>query len=635
MDIFQLNLTLGNLQVNYAPREVRRADAQIVGRTKLFRAVGPYAKYSRQAVDMRALAGGTQIATTDVLDPNNPFSCTANAWTRTLARGRVLRDELLARSQPREWDAESWRLFVDWQVGHLDKLTLQRSRRPFWYFEDKPYSNEESAPPNYGVAVRAITDYLCQQPFKDVDSFRHGYHRGSNHGWPDMLSDDTSLLVHATVAGEFIRRHPNSAPSIEAASSALQTFSSEFGLPLPLGVTTFSRSGPRVKPLPITSVTPGGEIILHGESTGLFPRTRLVYGVSTWINLIGFRAYPAMAAAIAHLNLWHDSDRPLQGDLAALRARYKFVYNDDISSYDHSFSLEKLSMLATLENRVAQHCGLRGAGFEMAAVETMPILAPGFRPGTLAVTPRKGGLCSGRIDTTFIGCMGNVVRLLIIANRLFRVPLSPAGVHSLISGTGPIAIRVWGDDTIVFTNTPIDAEEWNDASMDLVRCPTELEDGPVFLMQYLGPDGLLLPSVGRQFQQRVANEHPYPGPMAVRSSCRNAVYSLLQRHPFQDELRRALLDLDSSCLDELTPDEEQQLAEEYGGAARAELEAILRREGAPSLQLEWAQDILDRLPPESPLDYTKAPESFSAALRWWRERYIDRYTQVVPRRTAF
>jgi hypothetical protein len=391
--------------------------------------------------------------------------------------------------------------FGDDSAGHLEKGQYLTGRNLGWHVGE--FINDR-VPPRADVlfaAVDALIDAVIEptKTFPDEESLIYRTPRGTNHGGPDYLNNDPSLIAHLVV-GEAIRAE--GVPIREAWERIQDAFGTD--VRLPPHQSMFHRRQTNRKFVREWSFSgEDGELTSSREVVGKYPKVRHVNGVPTWWNTVMRPAFNEIKRRMRRL-VWfkHGREQDLN-DTFWGGWRFEQVINLDASTFDqHVF----LALRERVVERLRPLLDRYGATEALRAVAKSHILTPAMFFGDEAFLADSVGIVtSGEVGTSIIdsiiSCALTIAALSIVWSR------SPLGVlHEFISRKHN---GKWqGDDTLVGLSRRADREALA-AACESMGFPVKTSDAAIFLMTHLpGPGSRAHGLAARAFVNTHFRERP-------------------------------------------------------------------------------------------------------------------------------
>lgn len=496
------------------------------------------------------------------------------------------------------------------EIGNSNSITNASGRLAYAYFRSADYPWLVDQTGHLGLDTQAplalghIFEVIRKQAgFSDVDVIRRNvdhfgsdgppcyYKKGSSYGLcpyvPGKSKMNTlALLYHNIVAGALsqeISRLGN--PSLEKVSALFDDIQSDYmtgeaAHPYGGKIMMISRARPMsvAKPIPHWRVDyQNKRLVASSEEAGFRAGTREIKAVPAFINLL-FSPFAGMFSEVCrHVPGLHVGHQVLSASF--MRRCFDnwgpttSLHIEDISGYDNSVNSNHLSAFRTFMRR----------GFLMndhtdaylQAIDNVDIVTGRLfdtDADTVTLLRRRDGIASGFQGTTMYGTLINLITIIDAMAQVrgvscdevvrrcanFQNVINPSD-HFLRSSDWGFLLK--GDDLILFSRPGVTS--WNDfAACRLAQgIKTDVEPGPIFLMQYIdvnrsltGRDfpfcpesmlniktfksfGLILKRLGNRL---IFNEHPITDERVARLAITANLEDTVL-HPLYDFLEMALI----------------------------------------------------------------------------------------------
>jgi hypothetical protein len=329
--------------------------------------------------------------------------------------------------------------------------------------------------------------------------------RRTNHGHPDFLNSDASILLAGIMAQEVL----DSGGDYQTVND---TYAKRLGVEArEVTCTYFYRFGHTTKPVVQGAYDADGQLRIRRVRPKYAPRMRGVNGVPLFMNL-ALNAYAngakyALQATDIFGNLQAEkANRRVAEITRAMRLRglRPVWFEDDLGSYDRTVSLEWQDATDRFYSQwmrwSSSHSAVR------RAMSRLNILTPPVNRSDAAYTLfRKGNTTSGERTTSITGCVINFNRVVRSVAKAVRCTIEEA-----LAGLGVWwFLFVWGDDTLLcIDENMFSVAAYEKESRDLGFIP-KIKPGRTFLMKWLPgeagpPHGLGI----RGAQNTVAADRP-------------------------------------------------------------------------------------------------------------------------------
>jgi hypothetical protein len=468
--------------------------------------------------------------------------------TYRLQQARALADMFDASPANQPWAATEYE--------QARKATLQSGAMPHWHARPTGLVTVGTDVGREGfAAVRRKLEAVWP-----TDAPIPRYKRGTQHSFPDYLTTDTSLVLHALIA--------RAARDFPDATRISEKIARIFDEPQPISNQAYQRAGPIGKAQDIMSVSLG-RVAVWGTAASVAPRRRPVNGAPAFLNMMQLPSIAPLKVAITKSGALYNRG---PGDVAQrarafwLRARGKW-WSDDLSSFDQSVSDEHQRAMIELVYRPL--LGDWFAEFNLATKDLPLISGPLDSDDAAFIYHKKGQTASGDVKTAIDGGVIN-------GHRIYES--MAAGLGCTVREAEATEGTAWiffcqGDDTLfsVADGVPFNIDAYV-ARSESLGFKTKLQDGAVFLMHHIDYErGVAVALASRVFQQTVFNEYGGEAPemelasYVARASraTKNPWYKGIERLIFEQHEARwpwPVRTLEDATLRLATPEVQERLA---------------------------------------------------------------------------
>uniref|UniRef100_A0A2V0RJ16 RNA-directed RNA polymerase n=1 Tax=viral metagenome TaxID=1070528 RepID=A0A2V0RJ16_9ZZZZ len=385
-----------------------------------------------------------------------------------------------------------------WEAEYeqIEKFGALSSVSPGWANVTEPLTGRtpELSSAELDLLYSKVCGYVLDES-KPVATSKYRYRKNTNHGSPTWNNSNDDLLFHIRLGLMFRSRRMT--------FDDCRAYLAKLGVPVDLGTvaTLFRRAGPNRKPVTTWNMFTGTPDF---TTKGLYCRSRHVYGLPTWMNVL-MRPLASEAKSLMYGLPRHFHQRP--ETIAAMRGS-SYMLSDDISGFDLSVSFEHQKRLAKymyvpMMKRVDPNAGYWKDIYEQLQTGVYIIAPPSqgmrlsvqtdrtaFYPSTTGrIVPRHGITASGSVLTITDGSFINLTRMVYAMCRSVPKWRDMSLSHAIDSVLDSFKSRdveayLQGDDVLMAGEVfrSLSEERWVEAS-EQFGFGTTISSDPIFLMQ--------------------------------------------------------------------------------------------------------------------------------------------------------
>lgn len=459
-------------------------------------------------------------ARADLVPSFTPGVAPKSSWTKTMGGvqdgfGRLadFSRSVLASGEVNEYPG-----LAELELNQISKACYQGGAVAGWDLMLRDDLSTQDVAPQLARAMEVWLGFLSARV--SADEKLKAYPRGTNHGYPTFSKGDKDLLAHAVMSAA-----PTTRETIELLHATAEMLGAR-PLSQDKSVTTlFSRTYHTNKFLTKWDFSIAAEPTSNSEWKGVCARRRIVYGVSSALNMRLRHCYARLKSALVTVPFcYHGHHDTVLRKVAALSSITEHAFSDDISGFDTTNSWQIKSLCFDLMEKYGFIDAEEKACLE--AIENGCVVGgPTVAQYAVAVYDKKDGLNSGNLLTSVIGNVLNCARVLAIVADLTSCTPEEA-LSSLGKRWGML---IWGDDTVIFGPREWE-DQWAEAGLR-TGYVSSVDQGIVFLMKYYDPKaGIWFPLASRFMIQTMFREHA-PSNDAVEVLGLIARSEGLRRHP--------------------------------------------------------------------------------------------------------